>query len=280
MEKNIERTLNLQRSFHGRGFSSVDLRAGALNINPYLILTEFNMSQPFFPPHPHAGVSVATYIFPDSAGGFINRDSYGDNSRIEPGGLHLTQAGVGMQHEEIPEKNGVNVHGMQIWINHSAQNRLSEARAYHAGSGEIPEVKTENSTIRVIFGEYEGQKSPIQPLTRVNLFDVYLNPNSELTLQISDNEQFIGFVLDGNGELNNQKISAVEGLELSKSGNEITLKSGENGLHLLLSSGEEIDEPIVYGGPFVMNTSEQLLETKRRFSRGEMGVLEPSVAFH
>jgi quercetin 2,3-dioxygenase len=279
MKKIIERSLRLQRSFHGRGFSSIDLRAGILNINPYLILTEFNMSQPFFPPHPHAGVSVATYIFPDSAGGFINRDSRGDHSRIEPGGLHLTQAGVGMQHEEVPEKNGLNVHGMQIWINHSAENRLSEAKAYHAASAEIPEVTTEAATIRVVFGEYAGEKSPIVPLTRVSLLDVYVKPNGTETIQLPDNELFVGFVLDGDGVLNNAKIGSIEGLELSASGSEITLQAGGSGLHLLLSAGEEINEPIVYGGPFVMNTSEQLLDTKRRFARGEMGELAPSVAF-
>jgi quercetin 2,3-dioxygenase len=280
MKKTIKNIVQLEKRYNGRGFTSTDLRGGVLDIDPYLVITEFNMSQPFFPPHPHAGVSVLTYIFPDSAGAFINRDSHGDNSRIEPGGMHLTQAGVGMQHEEIPEIPGVNVHGMQIWINHSAENRLSEAKSYHASATEIQEISDENATIRIIFGEQNGKQSTVKPLTPVTLLDVYVKPNAETKIQLPEGQQGVVMVLEGEGILNeNISVKALNGTNLSADGDELTAKAGVNGLHFLVTAGKPLQEPIVYGGPFVMNTADQLLETKRRFARGEMGELEPSASF-
>jgi redox-sensitive bicupin YhaK (pirin superfamily) len=280
MKKTIKSIVRLEKRFNGNGFTSTDLRGGVLDIDPYLVITEFNMSQPFFPPHPHAGVSVLTYIFPDSAGAFINRDSHGDNSKIAQGGMHLTQAGVGMQHEEIPEIPGVNVHGMQIWINHSADNRLSEAKSYHANSADIQEINDENAKIRIIFGEQTGKHASIKPLTPVTLLDVYVQPNAEVNVQLPEGQQGVVMVLAGDGVLNETiSVKALNGTNLSANGNELTAKAGANGLHFLVTAGKPLQEPIVYGGPFVMNTADQLLETKRRFARGEMGVLEPSVKF-
>jgi redox-sensitive bicupin YhaK (pirin superfamily) len=43
----------------------------------------------------------------------------------------------------------------------------------------------------------------------------------------------------------------------------------------MFATGTPHNEPITYGGPFVMTTAEQMAETQRRFSRGEMGKLEP-----
>jgi hypothetical protein len=48
------------------------------------------------------------------------------------------------------------------------------------------------------------------------------------------------------------------------------------GIEFLVGMGKSLNEPNVFGGPFVMTTADQLLETKRRFGRGEMGQLAPS----
>jgi redox-sensitive bicupin YhaK (pirin superfamily) len=62
-------------------------------------------------------------------------------------------------------------------------------------------------------------------------------------------------------------------------GEQIELKSGSEGIEFLLGMGKPLNETNVFGGPFVMSTTDQLLEAKRRFGRGEMGQLSPSVKF-
>lgn len=97
-----------------KGLKGVDIMARDYPIEPFLVFTEYLMDAPVFGPHPHAGVSVMTYMLPDSKESFINRDSFGDFSEIEPGGLHITQAGKGIQHDEFPKVMGVETHGFQI----------------------------------------------------------------------------------------------------------------------------------------------------------------------
>ncbi|MFB2920991.1 MULTISPECIES: pirin family protein [Aerosakkonema] len=103
---------------HRNGFSDYNLHDQlGVSLDPFLNLVDFHMSQPTFKPHPHAGFSAVTYMFEDSEGAFINRDSLGDRSRIAPGDLHWTQAGSGMLHEEVPERAGVDCHGLQMFVN-------------------------------------------------------------------------------------------------------------------------------------------------------------------
>jgi quercetin 2,3-dioxygenase len=276
--KSIERIAQLSPRNHGRGFVSADLSNQNFDIDPFIIMTEFRMAQPFFPPHPHAGVSVMTYMLEDSEGAFINRDSLGDNSRIGAGAVHVTQAGRGMQHEEVPEKAGVEAHGFQIWINHSAANRLAEPKSYHAHSEEITEVPLdEGGKIRVILGAYEGQKAAFDILTPANLFDVQLIENQ--SIQLKGNQTTFVFILKGNAIINGQFFNQNTVATFSASGDILNIEAGTEGVQFLFASAVPLREPIVYGGPFVMTTAEEMIETKRRYGRGEMGQLTPSVTF-
>ncbi|MFM2267877.1 MAG: hypothetical protein RL757_1318 [Bacteroidota bacterium] len=271
----------IQQQNHGRGFLGADLSAQRLPIEPFIVATDFHMAYPFFPPHPHAGVSVLTYIFEDSENAFINRDSLGDHSRIEAGGLHMTQAGNGIQHEEVPEIEGKDAHGLQLWVNHSAANRLVSAKAFHADKADVPEVfPTEKQRIRVLLGEQNGVKGAFQAVTPVTLLDVHAQAGERVSLDIPEGFNAWIFVIKGNGQLSDgtslEKFSAVV---FEPTGDQIELEAGNQNIEFLMGMGKPLNEPNVFGGPFVMTTADQLLETKRRFGRGEMGHLAPSVNF-
>ncbi len=113
---------------------------GAVELDPFLALTDFHMTEPTFAPHPHAGFSAVTYMFRDSAGSFRNRDSLGDESVIEPGALHWTQAGAGMMHEEIPIEPGLDCHGLQLFVNLRSEHKLAPPRAFHVSAADVPVV--------------------------------------------------------------------------------------------------------------------------------------------
>jgi quercetin 2,3-dioxygenase len=263
---------------HGRGFLGADLSLQRFPIEPFIVATDFHMAYPFFPPHPHAGVSVLTYIFEDSENAFINRDSFGDRSRIEAGGLHLTQAGNGIQHEEIPEIEGKDAHGLQLWVNHAAKDRLVEAKAFHANKADVPELfPTEKQRVRILLGEQDGVKGAIQAVTPVTLLDVHAQAGERVALDVPEGYNTWIFVIHGNGQLNDganlQQFSAAI---FEQTGSQIVVEAGNQNIEFLVGMGKPLNEPNVFGGPFVMTTADQLLDTKRRFSRGEMGQLEPT----
>lgn len=255
------------------GLKGVDMFASQYPIEPVLVFTEYLMDRPVFGPHPHAGISVMTYMLPDSKNSFINRDSLGDFSEIEPGGLHISQAGRGLQHDEFPKVTGVMAHGFQIWINHADKDRLVTPKAIHANANEIIEVTTEDYKLRIVQGEYNNQRSHYQMVTDVNLFHVYLNAGKTMILDAQ--EMAFIYTLNGDGNIDSQKVLAQSMVNFTTEGNQVEISAGEEDFEFMFGTAVPLKEPITYGGPFVMTTPEQMADTKRRYGRGEMGELLP-----
>lgn len=271
MNKQLNKITNLQFKQNAPGFNSVDTFHSEFGFEPFLVFTEFHMDRPIFGPHPHAGVSVMTYMMPDSIGSFINRDSRGDHSVIEPGGIHVTQAGSGIKHDEVPQITGTDCHGFQIWINHADKDRLVEPKAFHAMASDVPQVKNENSFIRIIQGEYQNIKSPIELVTKTTLLDITLQPNTSIELDAK--EMAFVYLINGEIKINEAIIANKAIVNFTSNGNKIIISTLNKVANLLFATGTPHNEPIVYGGPFVMTTEEQMHKTKLRLGRGEMGEL-------
>lgn len=256
------------------GLAGVNITADEHGIEPFLVFTEFRMSQAVFGPHPHAGVSVMTYILPDSAGGFLNRDSNGDRSEIGPGAIHVTQAGRGIHHDEVPLVAGVECHGFQIWVNHREADRWVEPRAMHADAVDVPEVREDGALVRVLHGNHAGQASRFRMVTPVTLLHVRLQPRA--TLVVPAATMTFAYGLAGTAASGGAALGPRVLLSYAAHGDAVQFEAGAEGADFMFGSGGPLGEPIVYSGPFVMTTPAQMAETRRRHGRGEMGALPPS----
>ncbi|MDZ4070957.1 MAG: pirin family protein [Sediminibacterium sp.] len=271
IKKVIQNTqLNFTNDFPG--LRGVNIMAKDFAIEPFLVFTEFTMDQPVFGPHPHAGISVMTYLLPDSKGSFINRDSNGDFSTIEPGGLHITQAGSGIHHDEFPSKTGVETHGFQIWINHKEDQRMINPKAMHANASEIIQVQSEDAIISLIHGKFNHKVSSYQMVTDITLLHVFLQP--EKSLQLPSQEMAFLYGLKGTGITDQQIINQQRLINYDTEGNTIEVTAGKEGLEFMFGTGIPLKENIIYGGPFVMTTAAQMQETRKRYAEGNMGHLD------
>ncbi|MGL5890203.1 MAG: pirin family protein, partial [Bacteroidia bacterium] len=225
------------------GFATVDMFHTEYGFEPFLVFTEFHMSRPVFGPHPHAGVSVMTYMLPDSKGSFLNRDSLGDNSIIEPGGMHVTQAGSGVKHDEVPTETGIDCHGFQIWINHADKDRLVEPKAFHAFAKEVPEFENEGIKLRVVQGNYNGLASPIELVTKTMLFDVLLKPNN--SAEFDAEEMAFIYLISGQLMIDGTPVDAPATLLFEKEGNKVWVTTATSEANFLYVSGTPQNEPIV-----------------------------------
>ncbi len=279
MNKEVIKQIELTEHKHSRGFSSVGLRSSsALNTDPFLNLDLFKMSEPTFPPHPHAGFSAVTYLLPESRGAFRNRDSFGDKSLIMPGDIHWTQAGSGMLHEEVPTEVGPDCLGFQIFVNLSDQNKNLPPKAFHVSAHQMPELIDEVSKLRLVAGQYKDLKSPLNELaTPVTLLDVSVEIGGSLTLALDSQQNWFMFLMDGNGTISGKrKIEKHQALLLSKTGEQIILSAHTARLRILVCGGQSMGEPVVWGGPFCMTSREEIQLANTRFQNGQMGHLEPS----
>lgn len=271
--KKVTNTYQLKFEEQFPGLTGINIFASDYPIEPFLVFTEYYMNRQVFGPHPHAGISVMTYMLPDSKESFINRDSKGDFSIIEPGGLHITQAGSGIHHDEFPKVPGNETHGFQIWINHSFENRMVSPKAMHASAAEIPEVVNEDFKVRVIHGSFAGARPGYKMVTDVTLLHVYLNPGK--TISLDADEMAFCYVLSGKGNTGGKSIKGQVLVTYDTTGNKVSIDSSEEGLAFMFGTGMPLKEQITYGGPFVMTTPEQMLETKKRHGAGLMGTLAP-----
>jgi quercetin 2,3-dioxygenase len=272
MNKQISKITLQTMKPNAMGFKSVDMFHSELNIEPFLVFTEYHMDRAIFGPHPHAGVSVMTYMLPDSKGSFLNRDSHGDSSIIEPGGVHVTQAGSGIQHDEVPYVNGVDCHGFQIWINHSDANRMMEPMAHHLPTNDVPIHTTEELQVRIITGSFADKTSPLDLVTKTTLLDITIKSNA--SIELNAKEMAFVYLMKGGITINGKTIIGNNMISFEESGDKILIKNGNELTNFIFATGTPHNEPIVYGGPYVMTTNEQMAETKRRFAHGEMGELK------
>lgn len=251
---------------------------GGVVLDPFLALTDFHMSEPTFAPHPHAGFSAVTYMFRDARGTFRNRDSLGDESLIGPGDLHWTQAGAGMMHEEIPIEPGPDCHGLQLFVNLRSDHKLAAPHAFHVNAADVPIfAPAPGVTARVVVGEMGGVGSHLDGmLTRVSLVDVELQPSTLAELPVDPTHRVVLLVVDGTIVVDGTTLPTLGVVSLTGTSPTMSIRSGDDGATVLLLAGTPLSEPVLFQGPFCMNTSDQLDEARRRYTSGAMGTLSPS----
>jgi redox-sensitive bicupin YhaK (pirin superfamily) len=266
-------------------------RADASLIDPFIGIDSYTMPQPFFGPHPHAGMSAVSLMLPEADGGFINRDSLGDHSLIRPGDLHWTQAGRGMMHEEVPAEPGQAARGLQIFVNLSQAHKQADPVAFKVKHEDMPVVPFEGGgQLRVVAGTYDdGQRvyaSPISHdarwLTRVNMLDVSLQPGAHIPIQVRAGDNAFFVIRSG---CFNSPNTPIPGKDIAQSAiifestpttRYACIQAGSEALRGVFFSGTPIGQPVYPGGPFMGNSAEDIMQYKRRFAAGEMGQLSKS----
>lgn len=227
-------------------------------MDPFIVVSLYDMAGPTFPPHPHAGFSVATYILPESAIGFINHDTLGNRNRIAPGALHVTVAGSGVQHEEQPERTGSLARGFQIWIDHADSARDIAPFALHLRANDVPVVSRDGATIRAVLGASNGVASPITGPTPVRVVDVALEPDAHFHQQLANGENAFLLVHAGIAEIAGVHVEAGAVAVLSTDSEDLSVSAPADAARFTLFAGTPLRQRRVQRGPFVAKDAEQL----------------------
>ena len=255
--------------------------------NPFLMLDyaapyEFSPNEARSPrgvgQHPHKGFETVTIAY---HGEVAHRDSSGGGGIIYEGDVQWMTAGSGSIHEEFHSENFSKKGGLfemvQLWVNLPAKDKNTPPRYQHLAKAGIPvvELPDEAGRLRLIAGEYKGEKGAADTFTEMNVWDIVLNAGKKAVLEIPEAHNLSMVVLRGNVTLNGKEQAGAEQLVgFEKSGGNVHIEAGSEEVKILLLSGVPIDEPVVGYGPFVMNTAEEIRQAISDFKSGKFGSID------
>ncbi len=225
------------------------------SVGPFVFLDHFGpfvvKPGPGIPAHPHAGIEVITYLFD---GEQVHRDSLGNESRVGAGGAQWLTAGRGVIHAEKPEP-GVSLHGVQMWTSLPRARKHVEPRYRAVPASEVPDAQVDGAIVSVVAGSFAGAAGPVAVAQPALLVRVRCGRECRLPV-------------DPAFELAVYRLSGA--LDLLSAGDAVAFPPGE----YLLFGGEPAEGPLLFGGPFVMNSEEQLAQAGTDYLRGAMGTLD------
>ena len=268
----------MQRANRGIQFRAYRLHgADPSQLDPFMGIDHAWMSAPTFPPHPHAGFSAVTYLFLDSETGIANRDSQGDSTLIQPGGLHWTAAGRGVVHEENPAVTGSTTHLLQIFVNLPRDRQNAAPFALRLAPQDVPVVQRPGVRVRVPLGGFDGVQSPLRPPTEVTLLDVTLEAGAELAMPVPAGRRAFFMPINGHAELDGERFG------LDDLGAPILPPAAEAAVHKLIAQdggakiavfiGEPLGQPVISNGPMAFARQQDLIAATAAYQRGELGRL-------
>lgn len=246
-------------------------------LDPFLLLDEFKNDNPEdyaagFPDHPHRGFETVTYLM---AGSFTHRDSKGHEGHLTAGSVQWMTAGRGIIHSEMPEQTNGLAWGYQLWLNLPAKHKMTEPKYQDLPSEILPWVKENGIQVKVLAGEYGGAKSPGRSFTPFTYLDVRLESGSIFTFPSPEDQNAFLYVIEGKAKAGPETEPAdiQDGhLGVFGSGDSVLIQPGDSqAIHFLFASALKLNEPVVRGGPFVMNTLGELKQAFYDYQTGRLG---------
>ena len=241
-------------------------------LDPFLMLDEFGSENKDdyiggFPPHPHRGIETVTYML---EGKFEHEDSTGAKGKMSSGDVQWMKTGSGIIHSEMPAMSEGKLHGFQLWINMPAKLKINKPEYIYIEAKQMKVHKDLKKKIKIIAGKFGKIEGPIKGHNVEPVyFDVELEKNKEFNFDLLSTHNSFVYLIEGEikiGNKNHNKVNDSTLIILTK-GEKFKVK-GITKSKFLLVSGKPIDEPIARGGPFVMNTKEEILKAVQDYHNG------------
>ncbi|MBO6486711.1 MAG: pirin family protein [Pelagibacteraceae bacterium] len=241
-------------------------------LDPFLLLDEFGSENKDdymagFPPHPHRGIETVTYML---EGKFEHKDSTGAKGIMSSGDVQWMKTGGGIIHSEMPAMANGKLHGFQLWVNMPAKLKMSKPEYIYLDAKQIKIYKDEEKKIKIIAGKFKNYEGPIKGHNVEPIyFDIELREENEFKFDLPLNHNSFIYLVEGNIKIGKDKHQRIDGSSLIvlKKGKNLNVKALKRSKFLLIA-GKPIGEAIARGGPFVMNTKQEILQAMEDYNNG------------
>ncbi len=255
---------------------------GLEQLSPFILLhhhgphefTPHNQGLPFGP-HPHRGFETLTFILD---GEIEHADGHGHQSVIKSGGVQWMTAAGGIVHSENlsrnQRQNGGKMEIIQLWMNLPAALKMTQPNYQGLQVDEIPKIVSRDgkTEIAVISGVLEGKTGIAQSLTGLEMLNIGMKAGGNYSLNVQEGKNVLFYVIDGE-VLVNGKLVIGHQLAVFDTNNTVIELKAQSDTRIIFGTGDPINEPMVSQGPFVMNTTTELMQAMRDYQMGKMGVM-------
>lgn len=244
--------VKLKRVF---GFGATELT------DPFLLFDHFGSDNPDdyirgFPWHPHRGIETMTFMI---SGSVEHGDSLGNKGVIGAGDAQWMTAGKGIIHQEMPQKTEGYLKGFQLWVNLPKRDKMCEPQYRDIVSEKIPSINEDGTVIKILSGEYKGNKGAAQDISGNPLYiDVLLESGKEFIIDIDSGFKKFLYLYEG-GILYGTESQNIknESMLIFEPGDRLRIQAAENS-RFIIFAGKPLNEPVAWRGPIVMNTDDEL----------------------
>ena len=279
MERKVKQQVTGFKTQDGAGVNLVRVLglSTVQDYDPILMLDSFDSTNPEdyiagFPMHPHRGIETISYVY---RGKMTHRDSLGNEDTISDGEVQWMTAGSGILHEEkLPATQ--RMLGVQLWLNLPAKNKMADPAYISIKNAEIKEMLLNNVKIRLLAGEFEGEKGYISKYLPLDYYDVHLNSDAGIVIKTLRERSVMIFTLLGEVYAGGELIKEKTAVKLT-SGDYVEIKTKDNNAQVLFISSESLCESVAWGGPIVMNTKEELNQAFDELDKGTF--LQKSISY-
>ena len=272
----------------GNGFRVRNYFPGGRNLlerfSPFALM-DYNAPRKFPPSessrgigrHPHRGIETVTFAF---QGAVEHHDNAGNHGIIYPGDVQWMTAGEGIMHKEYHEKEFLNkggtFHMIQLWVNLPKKHKYVPARYQELSGNKMGKagLAEGKGNVTVVSGEFKGVRGPAMTYSPMNIYLMDLEVGAKVTFNEPGDYNTGILLTGGEAEVNSLSCTHKDFILFENKQGEIVIESKTRGTTLIVLSGEPLNEPAVAGGPFVMNTREELDKAFEDFRLGKFGTEE------
>jgi redox-sensitive bicupin YhaK (pirin superfamily) len=222
-------------------------------------------------PHPHIGLATVSYLFD---GEIVHRDSLGTAMPIRPGAVNWMTAGRGIVHSERTAADhrdgGEPLHGLQLWVALPMTSEETAPAFAHTAAADIPQLRDNGVTLRVIAGSLHGLRSPVATSWETIFAEIHQKAGTTFPLDAAHEERAV-YVLSGEIEIGGEP-HGPERLLVLKPGDRIAIKA-VNDAHFVVVGGAAMDGPRHIWWNFVSSRKDRIDAAKADWKAGRFDIV-------
>lgn len=224
-----------------------------------------------FGPHPHRGMETVTIIID---GDIAHKDSGGNDSVIESGGVQWMTAGKGLIHSEVSsesfKRKGGRLEILQLWVNLPSRLKMTAPKYKGLQKDEIPVTVLDEGKVKaqVISGRINDSVGAFESMTGITLSTMFLEKKGVLKLKVPKEHNILCYIIKGEVKIHGDVIEKLHLIEFNDDDEQVYIEAREKSI-ILFGHAAPFNEPVVFGGPFVMNTEEEIQQAYEDYKAGK-----------